>query len=107
MPELLHVIGVDLGDVFDLARIAPVVRHAVVSSAHCDVGIGEVAALASHHERCDAREVGLEGQHHEIEHEPGMVRVVSRNALRARHFRLRRPAVPAGGGDPLLHLPHA
>ena len=38
-----------------------------------DLRIGPLADLARHHEREDAREIGLEGQRQQIEHQPDVL----------------------------------
>ena len=45
------------------------VRQAVVRLVHPDLRIGAVVQVAGHHESEDARDVGLERQCHQVEHE--------------------------------------
>ncbi len=69
IPEERHVIGVDLRRLGDLLRIELVVRHRVVAVGHADPRIGASAQLARDLERDHPRDVGLERQQVQVEHQ--------------------------------------
>ena len=73
--EQLHVEHVDLGDLLDPLRLVAVVGQRMVRIGHADLRIGPQAALAAEHHRRDAREVGLERDHLQVEHQLHVVRV--------------------------------
>ncbi len=83
---------VDLRHPGDLRRVVAVVRQRVVRVGHADLGIGAVAGLAGELEGDDAGDVALEGQHLQVEHQPGVVGVGRR---------ARRP----GGRGPAADCP--
>ena len=64
-------------------RIAAVVRQRMVRFGHADLGVRAVARLARQLERDHARDVALQRQHLQIEHQPRVVGV---------RRRARRPA---------------
>jgi hypothetical protein len=66
------VVGVDLGQQSLLRRVALVVRGAVVRHIGVSPRIGLVAAFVGEGERDDAREVGLKGEHHHVNHQLGV-----------------------------------
>ena len=45
----------------------------MVPVRHADFGIGPAGLLLRHHERADARHVGLVRQRQEIEHQPAVI----------------------------------
>src|SRR5690606_26062048 len=96
---------VDLRHLRDLRRVAAVMRQGMVRLADADLGIGAVARLARELKRDDARDVRLEGERLEVDHELRVIDVRCGHAARAievdirelRRFRL-------GLLDPALHL---
>ena len=73
---------VDLRQLRHLLGVVAVVRRRVVRIRHPDLGIGPVARLAGELEGDDPGHVGLERQHLEIEHQPGVVGIGCRHADR-------------------------
>ena len=74
--EPVDVVGEHLGEVvvhllqpLDEHAVAAVVRQRVVGVGHPDLGVGAVARLVPQHERGDPGEVGLPGEHLQVEHE--------------------------------------
>ena len=67
--EQRHVIGVDLRQLLQLLRIVAVMRRRVVRLGHADLRIGARADFARHLERDDARHVGLQREHLQVEHQ--------------------------------------
>ena len=90
-----------------LPGVAPMMSHAVVRSIDFDIRIGQVAALAPHHERRHPSHVGLERECHQIEHQAGMISVVRGNPVRAGHRRIHVFTTIPGCGNSLLYVPHA
>ena len=64
----------------ELQRVVLVVRHGVVGSVDAELGIGAVGLLLAQREHEDARDVGLERQGHQVEHQPGVLVVRFRRA---------------------------
>src|SRR5262249_54312846 len=85
----LRMEDVDLDGLLDLLRVALVMRAGMMGIAKSDLRIGAAAHLMAHHERDDARHVGLPGQNHEIGHQLEVL---------GEHFRR------AGGPCNLRHL---
>ena len=67
--EQLQVVRVDAGDLLHELRVAAMVGERMVRVGNADLGIALQAPLASDHHGRDAREVGLEGHHLEVEHQ--------------------------------------
>ena len=62
--------------------IVAVMRQRVMRIGHADLGVGAVAGLARELERDDARDVALQRQHLQVEHQPRVVGVRGRHADR-------------------------
>ena len=88
--EQRHVVRVDLGELDQLLGIVHVVRHRMMRLGHADVRVGPRAGLARQLERDDARDVGLERQHLQVEHQPDVVFPDRRHAGRPIELRQRR-----------------
>ena len=58
-----------------------VVRQVVMAFGHVDELVRPVAAVVGEHERADARQVGLEGEHEHVGQQADVVRVFLRDAL--------------------------
>ena len=67
--EQRHVERVDLGDLRHLFRIVAVMARGMVRVGHADLRIRAIALLARELERDDARDIRLERQNLQIEHE--------------------------------------
>ena len=80
--EQRHVIRVDLRRLRDLLGIELVVRHRVVAVGDADPRIRPSAQLARDLERDDAGDVGLEREEVQVEHQPGVVVELVRDADR-------------------------
>ena len=87
--EQRHVELIDLRHARDLVRIVAVMRQRMMRIGHADFGIGAVAGFARELERDDARDVALQRQHLQIEHQPGVVGVGGRHAHRPIQIRQR------------------
>ncbi len=57
-------------------------RKIVMPLGHANERIAAIAAGVSEHERRDARQIGLECQHQQIGHQPQMLGMILRNAIR-------------------------
>ena len=85
--EQRNVILVDLGELVDHVLIAAMVRERVMRLGHADFVVASGAALASQLERNHPRHVGLQRQHLQIKHQPGMLGVGDRHSQRSVHVR--------------------
>ena len=70
--EGLHVIGVQPREVLHPVGIVAVVRHRVVRPGQSNLGVRTIDGFSRHHERSDARDIGLEGEHLQVEHQLGV-----------------------------------
>ena len=75
-PEPIQIIGKHVGlqsfdanDLRDLLRIPRVVRQRVMRIRNSDLGVRPIRFFAAHHERNHSREIGLEGEDLQIEHQ--------------------------------------
>ena len=90
--EQRDVEGVDLRDLGNLVRIIPVVRQRVVGLRHASLRVGPRAGFARELEGDDTRNVGLQGQNLQIEHQLCMVGVLHRDSdgpIKIRQFPFR------------------
>ena len=72
--------AIDQGHLRDLRGVVAVVGERVMRVGNADLGIGAVAGFARQLEGDDAGDIALEGQHLQVEHEPGVVGVGGRHA---------------------------
>ena len=86
VPEERDVELVDLRDLLVEGRVVAVMRRRMVRVGHADLGIRPAADLARHHVGADAGQVGLVGQEHQVEHQPGVLGVGRRDAGRLVHL---------------------
>ena len=104
--EQRHVVGVDLRQLDELLRVVDVMRHGMVRLGDADVGIGAGAGLARQLEGDDARGVGLERQHLEVEHQPDVILPDRGHAGRPRQIGQARRVGLLRPLDPAFHLAH-
>ena len=93
--EQRHVIRVDLRQLRELLRRVLVMRRRVMRLGDADLRIGPRAHLARELERDDARDVGLQREHLQVEHQLRVlfpIRPARRPAASARPAAHRRPA---------------
>ena len=67
--EHLHVIAVDHGELVHVLALVRVVRRVVEALAHAARRVDRVAVLAREHQRRDARDLRLVGEHLQVEHQ--------------------------------------
>jgi hypothetical protein len=79
----------------------------MIRIGHAELRIGLLAVVAGHHERGDARHVGLEGQREHVEHQGDPIFEPVGNANRRARHRNLRLAMLLGALDPPLDLPDA
>ena len=101
-----HVMGVDLGQLDQLFRIVGVMRDRVMRLGHPDVRVGSGARFTRHLERDDAGDIGLEGEHLEVEHQPDVVFPHRRHACRTIEIGQRCGIALFGALDASLDLAH-
>ena len=107
MGELLDVEPVDSSDLLDLASVTAVMGQTVMCFRHASFVIDLVAEFERDHEGDDAGHVGLEGDRHQVEHEPGMRNKALRHTGSGpRQFGRRHVRVLLGLDDPLLDVPY-
>ena len=103
--ELLRVVGVHADQLLHLLLVAAVVRQRVVGVRDVDLRIRPVARLVRHHEGDDPGQVGLPGQHLQVEHQPGVLAEGAGNAGRLLHrHRQVGQSLPLGHPDPALDV---
>ena len=93
---------IDLGHLGDLVRIVAVVRERVMRIGDADLRIRAVAGFARQLKRDDARDVALQRQQLQVEHQPGVVGVGGRHAERPIEIGQR---ILLGGRFGLLNAP--
>ena len=71
---------IDLGHLGDLLRIVAVMRQRMMRIGNADLRIGAVAGFARQLKRDDARDVALQRQQLQVEHQSGVVGVGRRHA---------------------------
>ena len=77
-----RVIAVDLRHLRDQLGTIVVMRQRMVRFGHADLRIGPRALFLAEHERDDARQVGLERQQLQVEHQREVILEDRRHALR-------------------------
>ena len=96
---------VDLRHLRDLLGIAAVVRQRVVRIGDADLRIGAIAGLARELERDDARDVALQREHLQVEHQLRVIGIRGRHADRTIEIGQRvvdaSAPRPSGCGVPL------
>ncbi len=85
--ELLHVVLINGGHFIHQRGVIPMMRQAMVAFGHADLAIRAVAAFAGQHESGNTRDVRLQRDGHEVEHELRVLGEFERNAFRLRHVR--------------------
>ena len=76
----LQVVRIELGLLLELLQLVLMMREAMVLLGHADLRERPDAELAPHHEGGNAREIRLQGQDVEVEHQRGVVAELGRNA---------------------------
>ncbi len=87
--KLLHVIAVNRRHFIHQSRIVAVVRQAMVPIGNANLAVPSVASFPRQHERRNARNIGLQRQRHQVEHQLRMLAILQRNAVRLLHGRHR------------------
>ena len=80
---------IDLRHARDLFRIVAVMRERVVRIGNADLRVSAIARFARELERDDARDIALQRQHLQIEHQPRVIGVSGRHAHRSIQIRQR------------------
>ena len=104
--EHLGEMAVDLLQPLDEHPVAAVVRQRVVRVGHPDFGVGAVARLVPQHEGGDPGQVGLPGEHLQVEHQLGVVDEAVGHARRLVHRRQLARRLPLGRLDAPLDVAH-
>src|SRR6185503_1412881 len=91
--EQAHVVRVDLRFLLHLLRVVVVVRDRVMTVGDADLRVAQPRQLAAHHERRHAREVALERERLELEHQVHVL--LERLGDAARRRRRLQPALRA------------
>ena len=104
LADQLRVVGVGGGVLLDPLLLVLVVGDGMVRLGDAEVRIGPAAQLAAQHEGEDAGDVGLEGDGHQVEHQPDVIAVVVGDADRRIGRRDRRGVLPLGALEAELDL---
>ena len=104
--EELRVVAVDLRHVRHQLRQVVVVRQRMVRLRHPDLRVGARALLLADHERDHPRQVGLEGEELQVEHQLQVVLEDRRRALRLPQLRQLQVVLLLRPLDPPLDVAH-